>query len=263
MNQESRTGFFHQYFIACFQPRNYRMLLNKKKGSHILYMCLLMLFLLFIDTVIPIAAWTTSVGGLKNLFLERIPSFTLENGSFAIASPLSFELGQAIRVEINSEVEAYEQTAFQEKYQEEILVGKSNVLVRAGNRMAEVPLSSLKQTKINNHSLVASIPYIVALFFCYCMFCLVGKGVQYVVIAMIFGMICRAGVRSPDGKFVSAREAFLIAFYAKTLFAIISSINACMGYMISSFWMTMISVMIIMSYIYKAEVSVLKKQEIS
>lgn len=263
MMQENRSGLFHQYFIACFQPSNYKVLLNKKNRSHVLYVVLLMFFLVVIDTVIPISAWTVSVGGLKTLFLERVPSFTLENGKFQMEQPLSFTLGQAIRVEMDSGVKVYRQSAFQEEYQEEILVGSTNVLVRAGSRMTEISLDSLKGIRMDNHSLVSMIPSIKAMFFMYCAFSLFFKAVQYVVIALIFGMICRVGVRSPDGRFVSSGEAFLIAFYAKTLFAIISSINACLGYMISSFWMTMISVMIIMSYIYRAEVSVLKQAEIS
>lgn len=228
-----------------------------------LYLLLLMAFLVFIDTVIPITAWTTSVGGLKRLFLERVPAFTLEDGSFQIASPLSFHVGPAIRVEINSGEEAYAPAAFEAEYQEEILVSRTNVLVRAGDRMAEVPFSALKNMKMDNQSLVAMIPSVITLFFFYCLIGLLSKGIQYVLIAFAFGMICRAGVRSPDGRFVSMKESFLIAFYAKTLFAVIGSVNACLGYMVSSFWMTMVSVMIIMGYIYKAEVSVLKTQEIS
>ena len=56
MNQENETGFFRQYFTACFQPGKYKTLLEKKTGGHVLYMVLLLIFLLVIDTIIPFGA---------------------------------------------------------------------------------------------------------------------------------------------------------------------------------------------------------------
>ena len=82
MNQENQVGFFRRYFIACFQPGKYKLLLEKKTGSHVIYMILLVAFLLIVDTLIPFGAWMTSVGGFRNLFLNRLPAFTLEDGTF-------------------------------------------------------------------------------------------------------------------------------------------------------------------------------------
>ena len=45
MNQENQVGFFRRYFIACFQPGKYKLLLEKKTGSHVIYMILLVAFL--------------------------------------------------------------------------------------------------------------------------------------------------------------------------------------------------------------------------
>ena len=69
------------------------------------------------------------------------------------------------------------------------------------------------------------------------------------------------GVRSPEGETLSIKDSFLIAVYAKTLFAIIGSVNASLGYIISSFWVSMISIVFVMSYMFKAEVSVLPLRE--
>ena len=46
------------------------------------------MFLVFIENVIPFAAWTASVGGFENLFLERIPGFTLEKESSIVKARL-------------------------------------------------------------------------------------------------------------------------------------------------------------------------------
>lgn len=260
MNQDNQSGFFRQYFIACFQPRKYKSLLERRTRSHVGYVILLMIFLLIIDTVIPFGAWMASVGGFQNLFLNRLPAFTLEDGTFDIASPVSFDIGGVIHVEMDSTVESFTQSDFQEKYQEEILISKTNACIRLGNRGSEIKWSSLKNVTLNNQGLTAMIPVLVLLLFIYFLSAFLTKILQYLIIALGFGLICRAGVKSPEGKFVSIKESFLIALYAKTLFAIISSVNICLGYLISSFWVTMISIIIIMSYIYKAEVSVLKPE---
>ena len=92
MNQENQVGFFRRYFIACFQPGKYKLLLEKKTGSHVIYMILLVAFLLIVDTLIPFGAWMTSVGGFRNLFLNRLPAFTLEDGTLRLSRPFLLRL---------------------------------------------------------------------------------------------------------------------------------------------------------------------------
>lgn len=260
MNQENHIGFFRRYFIACFQPSKYKLLLEKKTGSHVIYMILLLVFLLIVDTLIPFGAWVTSVGGFRNLFLNRLPAFTLEDGTFDIESPISFEIGQSIRVEMNSDVEKYTQKDFKEEYQEEILVSRTNLLIRAGNKGSELTLSSLGNMYLDNQVLTAAIPALGVMLVFYFLIMLLSKALQYIVVSLVYGLICRVGVRSPEGKTLSIKDSFWIAVYAKTLFAIIASVNSSLGYPISSFWVSIISIVIVMSYMFKAEVSVLKPE---
>ena len=265
MSQENQTGFFRQYFIACFQPGKYNLLLEKKTGSHVLYLGLLLLFLLVVDTLIPFGAWTASVGGFRNLFMNRIPEFTLDNGTLTMESPLSFEIGSSIRVEINSGVEKYTQEDFDEEYLQEILVSKTNVLIRRGETgselsLSELSLSALSGLYLDNQVLTAAIPAIMVMLLFYFIMIFISKAVQYLIVSLVYGLICRVGVRSPEGETLSIKDSFLIAVYAKTLFAIIGSVNASLGYIISSFWVSMISIVFVMSYMFKAEVSVLKPE---
>ena len=260
MSQENQTVFFRQYFIACFQPGKYKLLLEKKTGSHVLYLGLLLLFLLVVDTLIPFGAWTASVGGFRNLFMNRIPEFTLDNGTLTMESPLSFEIGSSIRVEINSGVEKFTQEDFDEEYLQEILVSKTNVLIRTGETGSELSLSALSGLYLDNQVLTAAIPAIMVMLLFYFIMIFISKAVQYLIVSLVYGLICRVGVRSPEGETLSIKDSFLIAVYAKTLFAIIGSVNASLGYIISSFWVSMISIVFVMSYMFKAEVSVLKPE---
>ena len=261
MNQENETGFFRQYFTACFQPGKYKTLLEKKTGGHVLYMILLLIFLLVIDTIIPFGAWMTSMGGFRGLFLERIPAFTVENGIFTSESPVSFNIGPVLRVEMDSGVEKFTEADVDKDYQEEILVSRTNVLIRSMDTMTEIPLSGIADMKLSNQTLVAAIPFLVVMIVIYMLMTLASKAVQYLLMALILGVVCRFGVISPEGKRVSIKEAFLIAMYARTLFAVIESVNSCLGYVIPAFWVTAISVMVVMGYIFRAEVSILKPEQ--
>lgn len=258
MNQQNQVGFLGQLKIACFQPRKYKSLLEKKTASHIRYFAVLFLFLMLVEAVIPFAAWNVSVGGFKNLFLNRVPEFKLENGTMEMESPISFDINGVLHVQVDSDKESFAAKDFEEVYQEEFLISKNNIMIKIGGQMSEVKLSSLKDVTMTNQDLVEWIPFINGMLVMYFVMTLLTEIIQYVVMAMAFGLFCRAGVRTPDGRFLSIKEAFIIGMYAKSLFAILSSFNFCLGYLISSFWMMMISVAGTIDYIYRAQLFILQ-----
>ena len=55
MQQESKIGFLWQYVIACVHPSQYKELIRKKKGAFIGYISVLIMFLVFIENVIPVS----------------------------------------------------------------------------------------------------------------------------------------------------------------------------------------------------------------
>lgn len=52
------------------------------------------------------------MGGFENLFLERIPGFTLEKGEFHSESPIDFTIGGVVRVKADSSVEQFKGVRF-------------------------------------------------------------------------------------------------------------------------------------------------------
>lgn len=59
---------------------------------------------------------------------------------------------------------------------------------------------------------------------------------------------------------VSMAESFYIAVYARTLAAIIGSVNAALGYRIDSMILMIVTVFITMGFIMRGEISVLDTQ---
>ena len=59
---------------------------------------------------------------------------------------------------------------------------------------------------------------------------------------------------------MSMAESFYIAVYARTLAAIISSVNVALGYMMDSMILMIVTVFITMGFIMRGEISVLDPQ---
>ncbi|MDD7114821.1 MAG: DUF1189 family protein [Lachnospiraceae bacterium] len=260
MNQQNQIGLLGQFKIACFQPRKYKTLLEKKTAGHIRYFVVFFLFLMLINAIVPFAAWYLSVGGFENLFLNRVPEFKLENGTMIMESPISFDIGGVLQVKVNSDKESFDAKDFDELYQEEFLISKNNIMIKVGGQMTNVELSSIKDMTMTNQDLVELIPYIDGMLVIYFLMSLLSEMIQYIIMALAFGLFCRAGVKAKDGRFLSIKEAFIISMYAKSLFAIVSGLNFCLGYLISSFWMMMISVAGTIDYIYRAELWLLQPE---
>ena len=251
MQQESKIGFLWQYVIACVHPSQYKELIRKKKGAFIGYISVLIMFLVFIENVIPFAAWTASVGGFENLFLERIPGFTLEKGEFHSESPIDFTIGGVVRVKADSSVEQFKESDFQSDYVQELLVGKKNILIKMPSGKQVISLSQFKNWRL---------PALYMFLAFYLVVLLITKAVQYLLVALAFALICRGSVRRSDGKMVSMAESFYIAVYARTLAAIIGSVNAALGYRIDSMILMIVTVFITMGFIMRGEISVLDTQ---
>lgn len=256
--REEQTGFFDQFYIACFRPSSYNeTLLKKSRGAVAVYIIVLIAFLTLIDTVIPFAAWDASVGGLRNLFLKGLPQFQLKDGEFQARSSLDFTLGNSIHVVVNSQKERFTADDVDKDYIQEFLIGRDNIIVNADYTVQEIRLDSMKNVTLDNQSLVDSLPMIRAVIGLSIFLTAVIKLVEYVFVAAFFALLCKSSVRDREGKTVSLGTAMTISLYAKTLFAIISSVDTALGNPLPPTLLIVVSVFVTMMYISRAEMKVL------
>ena len=258
MEQESKIGFLWQYVIACIHPSQYKELIKKKKGAFAGYVCVLVMFLVLIENVIPFAAWNASVGGVENLFLNRLPKFSLENGQFQSESPIAFTIGGVINIKADSAVDEFKTSDLNADYVQELLIGKKNILIKTPSGKQAIVLSQFKNWKLNNKGLVEMLPAFYMFLFFYLIVLLITKAIQYLLVALVFALICRGSVRTAEGKVVSMAESFYIAVYARTLGAVIGSVNAALGYAMDSMILTIVTVFVTMGFIMRGEISVLE-----
>ena len=256
--QEEKTGFLEQYYIACSRPSQYHKTLMKNSRSALVkYLVVLCLFLTFLDTVIPFAAWDVSVGGMKNLILRGIPSFSLKDGVFQSEEPLDFTLGNSTHIKVDSKEKEFTSQDIDSDYIQEFLISRTNILVSADYSVREIKLSDMKSFTLDNQSLVDFLPFIRATIGLTMLITVLVKIVEYLFVAAFFALFCRGSVRNDEGKMVSMKEAFVIAIYAKTLFAIINSIDAALGGILPATLLIIANVFVTMMYISRAEMKIL------
>lgn len=257
MELEKKPGIPERFFIACFRPSRYKELLTTKTAGHVIYACCIISLLVMIEAVIPFAAWDLSVGGLNNLITERFPAFTVEKGEMNIASPVEFDINGIIHFKADSAADRYEKTDFDEKYEEEVLISKKNVILKMGGRQMDLAMSEVVQDKLDNQSMTEVIPLFRMFLGVYFISTWLVRGIEYMVGAVFFALICRAAIRAPDGRFVNLKGTVVIAVYAKTLFSLLNSVNLCAGNPIGETIMLIAGTFGTILFIDRAEAAVL------
>ncbi len=256
--QEEKTGLIDGFFIACFRPSEYDTTLMKNStGRLIRHLLVLMAFVVFIDTVIPFAAWDASVGGLSNLFLKGIPEFSLKNGSLEAKEPLEFALGNALHVKVDADKESFDKDDIKMEYAQEFLLSHSNLVMSADYAVREVKLADWKDISIDNRTLVDMLPVFRIVITISILMSLGIRIAEYLFTALFYAFFCRRSVRTEDGKSVSFGQAFIISIYAKTLFAIIGSVDTALGHPLPATLLILVSVFVTMSYISRVEMKML------
>ncbi len=257
MDHDREIGFLEQYAVSCCRPSRYNILMKGKKGSFVAYLLFLSLLLFILQYGIPFLAWDCSVGGLKNLFLKHMPAFQVENGAMTIDSPIDMELGGAIHIYVDSSVDTYDVSELDGSYVMEVMAGRTGILYQNNNRVAQLEISDLGNVAFSNSTLAAHVPLFRLLLGIYLVLFYLLILIRYCFIAMIFALILRSSVRNEAGDCVTFEQAFCIAVYARTLFAILSAVNGCLGNPAGSMFVTAVSVAGSMIFMIRGEASVL------
>ncbi len=257
MEQEKKAVGLEKLYIACFRPSRYKELLAGKAAGHVLYTCFIILFLVFVEAILPFMAWDLSVGGLSRLITERIPGFTVDKGEMTIQSPVEFDIGGVLHFRADSDVEKFQKKDFEEKYPEELLCSRTNVMVKAADRIMDISMAEIAREKFDNQDLVETVPFLRLVLGIYFFSTYIIKGIEYMIAAVFFAVLCRAAIRTPEGTFVNLKGTIIIAIYAKTLFSLLYSVNICAGRPIGDTLMLILGTFGTIAFIDRAEAAVL------
>ncbi len=75
----------------------------------------------------------------------------------------------------------------------------------------------------------------------------------YLFSAVFFAVLCRNGVRDGAGRMVTFGVAFIFAVYARALFTLLASLNACLGFLLNDTLVLVVGAFFTIKYIFAAE----------
>ncbi len=258
MEENIRYGFWDQFPISFFQPKKYKVMLPVKKRILIPFILIIVALTFFMETLMPFAAWDISVGGFDNVIENTVPKFKLENGILDMEAPLEMNLSSAIHLKVNSDIEEFTEEDLQEDYIEEILISKTNLVFKHSQMVSVVKLSDLGISG-DNESLLSLIPtFKLAAVICFIVFYIIDL-IRYLIFLLFFALLFR--VRTKEGKRLSFGESFAITAYARAPFALLTSVNMALGYVINSLVVTVVGVFLTIRYIYAAQSTILNEDE--
>ena len=257
MKEQEPMNFVTQYLTACFRPSRYRDLIEDKKHSLAAYVLVLCFFLLFIENILPFLAWVASVGGMKNLILNELPAFRIENGVMTCKTPLSLSIGDACTVKVDTNVDAYAVDDLAEEYTA-FYFSRTNMAVKNATMNRVIPYSDFGSQVIDNNYLVSMLPmFYVSMFITTGLLYLTTLG-QYIFLSLFFALLCRGLLRDPGGDRLPFMTTFAITIYARTLCSLISAVGQVLGLPVHSILAEVLMVALTMTYIFRGQASVLK-----
>ena len=226
--ENKKVTLLDQLSIAVSSPKNYKQLVKLKTGRLVWFVVIISFLLAFIEFGIDAIFWVGKVGGLRNLITNKIPAFTYHDNKLDMEHDMQLEIGNAT-LYINTENASVDLDSM-ETDGVYIAIGSENIVMGmvSDGKGYEYMVTPLKYMFLpdgfNNSKLAALTP----VFY------------MYMVIMFISVMAASAG------------KVFTICVYAQTLSVFIISVNTALGYLLSSFVVWIIALVVSMIFMNKA-----------
>ncbi len=225
-----------RFLIAMLSPKEYGRLLREKTGKLVQFLSLLIFIVTMFRIVIPTLAFVAGMGGVKNIIINEIPDFSLENGRFTLEERIEKEDEvSGIYVLCDTEVEKFTKADIPENVVEAVLISKSNMLVYneitgMTGAVQDTAFSDFKEFTINNR-LVADkaglIYFLMGIIFLAAFFI---EAFAYMMLGLFFSlfMFLFAGTFRL-GAPVSFGRIYKTSIYAQTIGTIVYAVACCTG----------------------------------
>lgn len=258
MNEKETISFTEQIRIALSKPLWYKSLFQQSIGKHMCYFLALLVLITVIQFGVPVAAYLQSVGGLKELLLEHIPTFSLENGELTVDSVVDWERN-GVHLIIDTSQEAYTQEqAVQEGSDMDntmsvvYMISKTNVV--CNQMLMPMEFSSFGNMTFNNQDLYQAAPFYIGMMgiimFLYNL-------AAYMISALFFagfGYLMNRALKL-NLKF---GQIYLIALYAKTVEVLLEAVLQVVGLSILYYVGSIVGIFITCNYMTRGMSSILK-----
>ncbi|MBD5543149.1 MAG: DUF1189 domain-containing protein [Lachnospiraceae bacterium] len=260
--RRERLNFFKQLWIALFRPDQYDRLALVGTGRMIGFVCLFSLFyvIIWIGSVFI----TLDLGRAKEMVMEEIPDFYLDNGELHLEEPYNFATKDYFLC-ADSEIEKFELSDLEymldtKGYHGVILISKSNLLIYDDNQLRDISFSDFKGKRYTRDGLLdmciryIRVSFVIFPFLIFPFLTIIHfiASLLLALLAMIFSAILKKGL--------SAGQVYRIGIYSYTAIRIVDLVFkvyltfipdsiAQLIYLILAFVYTIIGVLSVENYL--------------
>ena len=209
--------------------KRYPSFLNNKKGKVFLYLMLLTLVYFICAYIVPFVSFELSTGGIKQVILENVPDFSLENGTFHIDTPINYEeSGTLVVVDTSASnwTAAYDTSDWEDAlsdYSRALIADQCNMIFKDEGQVQVFSFADLGIEHFTRDTLISFLPFVglilivafIFLYFWHLLLYLLGA----LIVALIGMIIC-----SCMHYKLTYGQLILLSIYAKTLSLLVKAV---------------------------------------
>ena len=249
-----KCSIIEQFRICIVSPKQLVGLSMMKVSRFVRYALFLGLLVTIMTYIVPTAATIASFGGFKKLFQERMPDFTVTNGTMAAEDKFSLSLGD-YEIILDTSEDAVSTDKYLGKFLT-ITIGKKRVQVAISqNGITDVAInqavSDYFEDGFNREKLVNAIPGFYIALFIVEVVNLIAVILKYLAASLIY-MILAWSLVKQTGLSLTKGNCFRICFYAQTIGILLVQTNKALGYFIPSIIVSIVGIFLSLRYIAKS-----------
>lgn len=223
-----------RFITAMFLPKEYGRLLQLSIGKLISFLVLLILLVSVIRYVVPVLGAIAGMGGMKNIIMNELPEFALQDGTFTLDEKLerTDELS-GVYIIVDTSVDEYTKADVPANMVEAIMVSKSNILVYnevmgMGGMVQENKFADYKDITITNET-IAKNSFLI--YFCLLILWIMlyaFEMIKYLLAGLFYAIVMFLLVQTMMVESTFG-EVYRTAIYAQTTGAIVNAVMYCIN----------------------------------
>lgn len=224
--------FSEQIFYGLFKPKKYKELIELKKSRSVLFVIVLMFVLGIVNFVIPVGAFISGNGGLKEMLGKRIGNVTYQDGVLTDDRKYDTTYDGTVHFMIDTENdEIPEERLTKDGVYFAFGAKQMNLVAVVGKNKATASTyvySDFVKGYFDNAALVDKIPVIYTCLGLMLIFSCIGYFIKYAFFALILSLFIGGAVNRFELN-LSKGEIFMLCFYGEALSMIITNFNSALG----------------------------------
>lgn len=223
-----------RFITAMFLPKEYGKLLQLSGGKLVQFLLLLILLVGVIRYAVPVLGAIAGMGGVKNIIQNKIPYFSLENGTFTLDEEFEWlDESGGIYILVDTSVDEFTREDIPENMIETILVSHTNVLFMnqipgLGGIIQENKWNEMTGVSLNNDILAENSTMICVILLPFFFLLYVLELIKYVVAGLFYAIVMLLLARTMMID-ISFADIYKSALYAQAIGAIVSAVTYCIN----------------------------------